>query len=172
MEEFQQRFLEEWWPKAKELAASLSMEHWIVIGVTFLLLLIVPRLFRRRKGKPARAKGKKALPEAPTFELRAFQVAPLGKDANFVIRNTGKKGTLSTLVVKGRSDILVRNVVAGHEMEQHKEYGVLLEVNSLDQIRPDFWLELTYLDEHKNVYVQQFDLARSEAQKPRLVRKA
>lgn len=172
MEELKQRFLEEWWPAAKAFVASLSMEEWIVIGATLFVLLLLRIILRRRKKGRKPVAPQAVLPSAPVFELKAFQVAPLGKDAYFRITNAGEKATLSNLQVKGRSDIVIKNVVAGHQVSKGGEYGVLLEINSRDKIRPDFWLTLSYSDEQGNTFQQDFNLQHSEAQKPRLVGKS
>jgi hypothetical protein len=170
MEEFKQRFLEEWWPQAKAFIDSLSMEHWMVIGGTAFLLLLLPLFFRKKKNNPGR-KGKKVSGTAiPNFRLEAFQIAPMGKDAHLRIFNFGTTATLSTLAVQGRQDILIKNALAGHQVHSNTEYGILLEVNSLARITPDFKLHLTYMDEAGNVYQQLIELEKNVIQKPKLIK--
>lgn len=143
---------------------EISPEQWAIIGGGFLLLLLLNSFRRRMKRRRAARK------VAPKFSLHAFQIAPLGKDAFFKIRNNGELATLTNISVKGRNDIVVRNAVGGHLIEKNKVYSILLECNSSDKIKNNFTLRLDYFDQKGNVYRQDFPLRQKVAAQAKLVK--
>ena len=147
----------------RSLLEQLEPIHWAAIGGFFLLLLII-RIIR---GISRRNKLRKI---APNLNLHAFQVAPLGRDAYFKVGNNGEQATLSELNIKGRSDISIKNAVAGHQLEKDKVYGILLEAESTTKINTNFTIELTYMDRNGNVYRQLFLPNQQLTKSPKLVK--
>ena len=151
-----------WLPRFQQWVAELTPAEW-VIGIGVLLILIV--LLTVRGSRRSRNKHL-----APQFALHAFQIAPLGRDAFFKIRNNGEMATLTTMLIKGRNDLLIKSDYAGHQIEKDKVYGILLETTSKDRIQNDFSIELMYIDQDRNVYRQVFDLRQQAALPPKMVR--
>ena len=161
MDQFNQ---EELLAKAQELYQSLPWWAWAAIGGVLLLLIIIVRV--------RKASRKKRLKEiAPSLSLHAFQIAPLARDAFFKVRNTGEIATLTALNIKGRKDILIKNAVAGHQIEKDKVYSILLEAGATEKIRKNFQIELVYIDSGGNAYKQLFQLDQSLAKTPKLVKR-
>lgn len=159
--------LEQWKQAVVDFATTPSTERWLALagGVLLLLLFIVVRINRR-------ARKRRAFLHAPNLFLESFQVSPLGRDAYLKIGNAGARGTLTRLEVKGRSDLRVKNQVAGHEMERGEQYRILLEAEGQQKIDPDFSLLLTFMDARKNVFQQEFDLRSRSARKAKLLKLA
>ncbi len=134
-----QQTAEEWLPKIKAWLLALTPEQWAMIGGGILLLLILMIIRRSLRKK------KQSLP-APSLELDALQIAPLGRDAFLKIRNRGEAAVLSDLAIHGRKDISVKNAFAGHQIDKNKVYSILLEVEGPEKFSANFSVELTYLD--------------------------
>lgn len=166
MEEIKQK-IEEWWPQIETFIEELTPLQWGIIGGVFLLLVILRLIFG---GSGKRKRKRQRLEIAPQLMLHAFQIAPLGRDAFFKVKNNGETATISTLSIKGRKDIAVKNAYAGHQIEKEKVYGILLETTSMEKIKKNFTIELNYMDQAGNVYRQDFPLDQPSAQKPKLVK--
>lgn len=151
-----------WWPVAQDWLSHLTPIHGAVAGGVLAFLLVVRGVKRARR--------KKIQHLQPQLVLHAFQIAPLGRDAFFKIRNMGEQAVLSTLQVKGRNDIIVKSDFAGHQIDKDKVYGILLEAGSNQRIQNDFTIEITYIDQARSVYKQVFDLRQQVALQPKLVR--
>ncbi len=150
---------------AEEFIQHMGPLEWVAAGGAFLALLI---LLSFSGGK--RSKKRKALQVAPQLSLQAFQVSPLGRDAYFKVHNAGQPARLSSLMVKGRKDILVKNAIGGHEISTGESYRILLETSGQQKLDNNFRIELTYMDLLGNVYEQSFALQQQAAKQPRLVR--
>lgn len=162
MEDFQQQ-VSLYWDNLRTFATSVEPEYWAAGGGGLLLLMIWSSFGKSRK----KHKIKKSAPE---LKVHTFQVSPLGRDAFFKIRNDGELATLSELSFIGRSDIVVKNALAGHRIEKNKIYGLLLEAAAQNKIDPNFSIELTYLDKMGNVYRQAFELDTKVALPAKLVK--
>lgn len=162
MEDFQQQF-SIYWNNLKAFALGLEPEYWAAGGGGLLLLLIWSSFGKARKKRNIKK-------VAPELKVHTFQVSPLGRDAFFKIRNDGEMATLSELNFIGRSDIVVKNALAGHQIRKNKIYSLLLEAASQNKIDPNFSIELTFLDTKGNVYRQAFELDTKVALPPKLVK--
>ena len=162
MEEFEKQ-LEVYWASLKELAGILTTEQWAGVGGGVVFLMLIGAISRSSKKK-------KIKKSAPKLLMHTFQIAPLGKDAFFKIRNIGEQATLTELALKGRNDIEVKNAFAGHQIEKEKVYGLLLESTSNKKIRPDFSIELTFMDKNGNVYKQLFEPEQNGARQAKLIK--
>ncbi|NUO00429.1 MAG: hypothetical protein HUU01_07400 [Saprospiraceae bacterium] len=154
--------LQSYWEQARTLAAAVAPEYW-AIGGTVLVLLLLWRI------ASAQSKKRKRSAIVPKLMIEGFQIAPLGRDAFLKIRNTGEPVTFSALQIKGRVDVAVKNVLAGHELETDKSYSLLLEATGQEKITPNFSIELTYLDRGGNVYIQRFRTDTLAAGKAKLI---
>lgn len=154
--------VDKYWPQIYAFFLDLESWHWGAIGGTIALAMIIPTIGRSRKRKARR--------HAPQLALHTFQVAPLGRDAFFKIRNSGHPAVLSGISIRGRQSLVVKNAVAGHQIETDKEYGILIESAGQEKITPDFAIELTYMDSQRNVYRQVFQPDRQGAKPPKLVK--
>ena len=163
MEEFQQQ-LSVFWQDVQTFVVSVEPEYWAAGGGGLLLVMIWSRF-----GKARRKRNIKKV--APELKVHAFQVSPLGRDAFFKIRNDGELATLSELAFVGRSDIIVKNALAGHRIERNKVYGLLLEAAAKNKIDPNFSIELTFMDKMGNVYRQAFELDTKVALPPKLIKR-
>lgn len=157
--------LEHWLETATAYLASTGPIEWGIGGggLLVILLLISISAGRRRKKRNARA-------IAPNLSISAFQLSPMGRDAFFKVHNHGDLARLSTLVIKGKGHIQVKNNIAGHEIKNGDSYRILLEATGSKKINKDFIVELTYLDQSGNVYRQDFPIARSTAEQPKLIK--
>lgn len=163
MEDFQQQ-VSAFWGNVQSFLVSVEPEYWAAGGGGLLLLLIWSTFGKTRK--------KRNIKEvAPALKVHTFQVSPLGRDAFFKIRNDGEQAILSDLSFIGRSDIVVKNALAGHQIERNKVYGLLLEAAAQNKIDPNFSIELTYMDQLGNVYRQAFELDTKVALPARLVKR-
>ena len=156
--------LKGYYEKARAYAEQLSPEQWAIIGGVLLLLYIISRLRKRAR----RRKERKRI--APNFVFHTFQIAPLGRDAFFKFRNIGQVATITNVQVKGRSDVMIKNAIAGHQIEKEKICSILLETSSLNKIEKNFTIELTYFDQKGNIYKQDFPLSQSVAKQPKRVK--
>jgi hypothetical protein len=155
------------WNKLMEKINTLSPVELVMLALGFLLiagLLLAWRLGAKRK--PIIYRGPMHL------SLHSFQVAPLGRDAILRIHNHGEAVVLVSANIKKNRDIGVVNVLSGHDLLPGKTYGILLEVRGKDRMLPDFELELTYVDSHRNVFRQSFFPEMKGAKKARRIRKA
>ena len=140
---------------------------YISIGVVvFLLLTLLVVLVNRR------ARKERAYRYAPRLVLDSVQVSPLGRDVYVKITNAGPPAVFTKLDIKGRRDLIVKNQIAGHRIERNTPYRILLEATGTEKVTPNFTMVLTFLDAQGNVFTQEFDLARTLAQKPRLLKTA
>lgn len=150
--------------EAQTLTQSLTPLHWGVISGVLLLLIALPFILSgRRKRKREQVK--------PLPALELFQISPLGRDAFLKIKNNGEVATLTSLFVRGRRDIIVKNAFAGHELERGKVYSILLEATADEKISANFNVEITYFDQMRNVYRQTLDLQSNTAKSPKLVQR-
>ena len=149
-----------------EFTQSLSPLQWGIIGGCIALILILVASLSAGK----RRKKRKARLVAPALKLDTFQISPLGRDAYFKVLNNGQPARLSQLSIKGRKDIVVKNAVAGHELQAGESYRILLEAAGNQKINSDFIIELSYVDLVGNVYQQAFALNQQAAKQPKLVR--
>ena len=150
----------------EQYLSSLSIPHFVAIG----LLLFALILFLSAKTK--KQKHQKLLAHAPKLSLKDFQVAPLGKDAFFKIKNEGEQATISQLDIIGRADLMVKNDYAGHQIEKDKEYRIFLESAGHQKIEKDFSLEITFVDPQGHIYKQLVPLSSPETQQLTIIRKA
>ena len=154
-----------WQPQIKEWIQQLTPLHGVIAGALLLLWIII-KIVRRNKHK------RRLMAVAPRLTLDAFQIAPLGRDAFFKIRNSGHSATLITLTLMGRNDLIIKSDYAGHQIDSNKVYGILLEASSTQRIQNDFSIEDSYLDTAKNVYKQIFDLRQHVAFQPKLIKES
>lgn len=153
--------------QAIAFAQASGPREWIAsLGLVVILMLAASLAASKRRRK------KQARQVAPNLVLEAFQVAPLGRDAYFKILNAGQIATLHTLNVKGRNDLLVKNIVAGHEIMPGESYRILLETQGNQKLSPAFSIEISYMDQLGNIYRQAFLLKEQVAKQPKLVKLA
>ncbi len=162
--EFSTDILTSYWERARAWALTVAPEYWAIAGGV-VLVLIVWRIAAKQSRK------RKMAQTAPKLLIEGFQVAPLGRDAFLKMRNSGEPATLTALQIKGRYDVTVKNVLAGHELERDKSYSLLLEATGQQKLTPNFSIELTYLDRTGNVYVQRFRTDTLSAGKAKIVRR-
>jgi hypothetical protein len=125
----------------------------LIFGVSIGVLIILIILLVLIIGAVARSRVKHA-----GLVIQSFQIAPLGRDAFLKLNNPGTGVTLSSVVVKGRADVMVKNQVAGQAIAQGGTYSILLEATADQRLRTDFQLHFTFFDKEKKVYQQQFSL--------------
>jgi len=157
--------LEQWLETATDYLASTGPMEWGIGGgglIIFILLLSLSGGRRRRK--------RKAKAIAPNLTISAFQLSPMGRDAYFKVHNHGQLARLSTLSIKGKGHIQVKNNIAGHEIKTGDSYRILLEATGQKKINKDFIVELIYLDQLGNVYRQDFPIAKQVAEQPKLIK--
>ncbi len=153
-----------YWEQIRSWASTVAPEYW-AIGGGALAFLILWRALSVRSNK------RKLRQSAPKLMMEGFQVAPLGRDAFLKMRNAGETATLTALQIKGRYDVAVKNVLAGHELEKDKSYSLLLEATGQQKLTPNFSIELTFLDRVGNVYVQRFRTDTLGAGKAKIIRR-
>ncbi|MCO6490353.1 MAG: hypothetical protein J5I98_18205 [Phaeodactylibacter sp.] len=151
-----------------EFTQSMGPLEWSIAGSGIAIILLLAASLSAGK----RRKRRQAQQAAPSLELDAFQVSPLGRDAYFKVMNNGQPARLSNLSIKGRKDITVKNAVAGQEIQTGESYRILLEATGARKLAGDFVIELSYVDLIGNVYQQGFVLNQQVAKQPRLVRLA
>lgn len=151
-----------WQPRIQAWVEGLTPVEWGIGGGAALVLILL--WIWRGSG---RSRNKQF---APQLALHAFQIAPLGRDAFFKIRNNGEMATLTTMLIKGRNDLLIKSDYAGHQIDKDKVYGILLETTSTARIQNDFSIELMFIDQQRSVYRQIFDMRQQAALPPKLVR--
>jgi len=157
--------LNEWWPSIREAVLAVDPVYWVSGGGLLMVLVAVLSLRGRKHRKQLNA-------AAPKLHLQSFQIAPLGRDAFFKLRNGGEPATISNLYVKNRNDIKVKNSISGHQLEKDREYSILLEAEGAQKINRELIFELTYLDRLGNVYKQSFQADnQNTAAAPKLKRK-
>ncbi len=146
--------------------ASLSIPHFVAIGLLlFALILFLSSNAKQRKEQ-------KLLLKAPKLLLKDFQVAPLGKDAFFKIRNEGEAATISQLDIIGRADLMVKNDYAGHQIDRDKEYRIFLESAGHQKIEKDFSIEITFAGPNGHIYKQIVPLSSTETSQLTIIRKS
>lgn len=144
-----QGLLEEW-----------GVDPWILGGgVGLILLVIIILMVTNRKPKST----------FPGLVINLFQIAPLGRDAFLKIQNPAGAVTLSQYKVIGRNDVLIKNHLSGHRLENQKEYSILLEANGNRRLETDFSLELTYITEEGKVYQQKLLPGQQKVEAPKRV---
>lgn len=163
MEALKTLWQQSWKPLFEEWIQQLTPLHGAIAGALVLVYIIYRIAVRRKHKKRLRA-------VAPQLTLDAFQIAPLGRDAFFKIRNNGHSATLITLTLMGRNDIIIKSDYAGHQIDHGKVYGILLEAGASQRIQNDFSIEVSYIDTARNVYKQLFDLRQQVAFQPKLVK--
>jgi len=157
--------LGQWLETASEYLATTGPMEWGIGGgglIIFILLLSLSGGRRRKK--------RKAKAIAPNLTISAFQLSPMGRDAYFKVHNHGQLARLSTLAIKGKGHIQVKNNIAGHEIKTGDSYRILLEATGQKKINKDFIVELTFLDQLGNVYRQDFPIAKQAAEQPKLIK--
>lgn len=145
--------------------SSLSIPHFVAMG----LLLFVLILFFSSKSRLR--KEKKLLAQAPRLLVKDFQVAPLGKDAFFKIKNEGEKAIISQLDIIGRADLMVKNDYAGHQIEKDKEYRIFLESSGHQKIEKDFSIEITFSGPSGHIYKQLVPVASPDTPQLTIIKK-
>lgn len=157
--------IEELFTTVTDYAKSTGPVEWSIAGGLFVLLILLLSLSggKRRRKKQARA-------IAPNLAISTFQLSPMGRDAFFKIHNHGQLARLSSLVIRGKGHIQVKNSIAGHEIKPEESYRILLEATGQKKISKDFIVELTYLDQIGNAYRQDFPVAQRVAQQPKLIK--
>ncbi|PHN01174.1 hypothetical protein [Flavilitoribacter nigricans] len=149
-----------WIDKARELLEEWGVDPWILAGGAGLILLVIIILIvANRKPKAT----------FPGLVINLFQIAPLGRDAFLKIQNPAGPVILSQYRIIGRNDVLVKNHLSGHRMENQKEYSILLEANGDKRLEPDFSLELTYITEEGKVYQQKLLPGQQRVEPPKRV---
>jgi hypothetical protein len=138
---------------------AMGIEPWWVAAGLGVLLLLIIILIAARKPKA----------KFPGLRVSMFQIAPLGRDAFLKIQNPANTVVLSQYRIIGRNDILIKNHLSGHRMDQLKEYSILLEANGTERLSPDFALELTYIDNEGKVYRQKMIPGQMKAEPPKRV---
>jgi hypothetical protein len=156
--------LNEWWPTIREAALAVDPIYWASGGGLLLVLITVFSLRKKTHRKRLNA-------VAPRLQLQSFQVAPLGRDAFFKLRNGGEPATISSLTVTNRNDIKIKNSIAGHQLEKDREYSILLEAVGAQKIDRDLIFELTYVDQLGNVYQQSLQTGNSTGAAPKIKKK-
>lgn len=121
------------------------------VGIGVLLLFILLLVMIARSVARSRIKHSGLV-------IQSFQIAPLGRDAFLKLNNPGTGVTLTSVVVTGRADVIVKNQVAGQAISQGGTYSILLEATADQRLRSDFELYFTFFDAEKKVYQQQFSL--------------
>lgn len=125
----------------------------LVFGVGFGLLLIIILIFV----SILRALSRKKL-RASSLSVQSFQIAPLGRDAFLKLYNPGNEVTLTAIQIIGRTDVKVKNEVAGHLLTNAGAYSILLEAAGNERLRKDFQVEFTFVDQHRQAFKQLFSL--------------
>lgn len=156
--------LQAYWEQVRAWASTVAPEYWAGGGMV-LVLLILWRV------ASTRSKKRKLALAAPKLMMEGFQIAPLGRDAFLKMRNAGEPITFTGIQIKGRLDVAVKNVLAGHELDKDKSYSLLLEATGQERLTPNFSIELTFLDRIGNVYVQRFRTDNLSAGKAKIIRK-
>lgn len=157
--------LKQWLETATEYLASTGPMEWSIGGGGLIILVL---LFSISGGR--RRKKRKAQAIAPKLTISSFQLSPMGRDAFFKVHNHGQLARLSTLSIRGKGHIKVKNNIAGHEIQPGEAYRILLEATGTKKINRDFIVELTYLDQLGNVYRQDFPIAQQAAQQAKLIK--
>ena len=156
-----------YWKELMDRINTLSPVELVVLALVFLLLaslLMAWRLGNKRKP---------TIHQGPLhISMHSFQVAPLGRDAIMRIHNHGEPVTLVAANIKRTKELGVVNVLSGHEFLSGKTYGIMLQALGKDRMLPDFELELTYMDQHRQVFRQSFFPELKGAKKARRVRKS
>ena len=133
------------WLQAYDPLLIFGVGIGVLILFTLLLVIIVRSVSRSRIKHPG-------------LVIQSFQIAPLGRDAFLKLNNPGGGVTLTSTVVTGRADVIVKNQVAGHVITQGGTYSLLIEATADQRLRSDFELHFTFFDAEKKVYQQQFSL--------------
>ncbi len=137
---------------------TLSIAHYAAIGLLlFTLILWLAGSNRRRMDR-------KLLAQAPKLLLEDFQIAPLGKDAVFKLKNRGELATISQLDIVGRGDLMIKNEFSGHQIAKDKEYRIFLESAGHQKIDKGFSIEITFHDQKGTVFKQTVPLRDGQAQ--------
>lgn len=104
------------------------------------------------------------------LQIRMFQIAPLGRDAYLQLYNPAEAVTLSQCTVIGRTDVIIKNHVAGQRLLTGGEYSILMEVSGKERLDNDFTIDLKYMVEgQQQAYQQRLLLAEGRVEKPRRV---
>ncbi len=156
--------LNEWWPSIREAVLAVDPVYWVSGGGLLVVLVAVLSLRGRKHRKQLNA-------AAPKLHLQSFQIAPLGRDAFFKLRNGGEPATISSLTVTNRNDIKIKNSIAGHQLEKDREYSILLEAVGAQKIDRDLIFELTYVDQLGNVYQQSLQAGNTTVAAPKIKKK-
>lgn len=99
-------------------------------------------------------KEKKIFKQAPKLSISSFQIAPLGRDAVFTIKNDGSDAIISQLKITDRTDLLIKNEFGGHKIIQGKEYRIFLESAGKEKLDDNFCLHLVFMDMQGNTFQQ------------------
>lgn len=124
--------------------------HIIVAAALLLLFVLILIIFGIRKSRKKSA--------IPFLTIPSFQIAPLGKDAFLKLSNPGERLTLLSLEIMGKSDIHIKNQVAGHVMTTAANYSILMETSSNSRIENDLRVAVIFVDGHNKTYRQVFTL--------------
>lgn len=159
--------VEELLETAKSYLATTGPIEWSVAGGVLLLLIIA-----LSSGGGRRKRKKRAKSIAPKLVLQGFQLSPLGRDASLKITNMGgtAKITKLKLKVKNKQNINIKNEAIGHEMPTGASYRILLESGDGRKLDTNFIIEVNYLDQVGNIYLQDINIKQGIAKPPKLIR--
>lgn len=133
-----------------EWLKEYDLLHIIVASGLLLLFVLILIVFGIRKSRKK--------PAIPFLTIPSFQIAPLGKDAFLKLNNPGERLTLLALEIIGKTDIHVKNQVAGHVMATAANYSILMEASSNNRIGNDLKVAVTFVDGYNKTYRQVFTL--------------
>lgn len=94
---------------------------------------------------------------APEFIFEAFQIAPLGRDAYFKVKNIGHPAYVNFVGIKNNPEVKITNAnTTNFEVATNKVYGVFCEIQGNQKIKANFEIELDFKDHLGNQYRQTF----------------
>lgn len=132
-------------------ATGLSAEQLLLLGggVALLLFVVWPLVAAIRRSRVRRA---------PTLAITSFQIAPLGRDAFLKLHNPSEAITLTAVQLHGRTDVQVKNAVAGQQLSHQGDYRLLLEATEDQRLTADFDIEFTFANADRRSFKQRFSL--------------
>ena len=142
-----------------ELCKAILSEpsYMLAIAIVAVLLVLVFALGIRSSSKKSSLKK-----HAPHFVYEAFQIAPLGRDAYFKVKNIGHPAYINFAGIKNRADIKISNAnTTNFEVASNKTYGIFCEIQGNQKIKADFEIELEFKDKVGNQYRQIFAVDKS-----------
>lgn len=145
-----QELFDKWYPVIAPYIALLTPQQWAMAGGGLVVLIVLWRLLRRMSRGKKQGVGSHTAAQAfnsnVNLQVQHVQIAPLGRDAFFKLRNDGDPIILSALSAPNRPDIVIKKAVSGRRLERGDAYAVLLETSAEQRIQPGMMMELTYVD--------------------------